>query len=58
MKQKCSPTTAISEIVESVVEGMLNVVYGPDSDYEICINLTFTIFPITPFKLAGHVNVC
>ena len=57
MKQKCSLTTAISEIFESVVEGMCNAVYGPDSEVEIYMNLTFTIFPITPCKPA-HVNVC
>ena len=30
---------------------------GPDSEIEIYMNLTFTIFPITPCKFAGHVNV-
>ena len=29
-----------------------------DSEIEIYMKLTFRIFPITPCKLAGHVNGC
>ena len=41
-----------------IIESMCNAVYGPDSEIEIYMNLTFTVFPIMPCKLAGHVNVC
>ena len=43
---------AISEIIELVVEGMSNAFYGPDSEIEIYLNLTFIVFCIKPCKLA------